>query len=254
MKRITSIFLIVTVIMSVLIVGSVSTSAASEPDIIVVTRKNMDKTGSIDVQWRTRCYCKYYRVYYKINNSDWVRAAEVYYKEQGDYYIGQIMKKRISAPLNKIQSGSENTPVKIYVTVRGLNYEKQFTTSFSPYLSYSGNLGTLAPRLYLSRVENKRATFTIFDPPNISNSTKFRVYYWDGKTWKAIGDYSKGKSGSKGAMLTINVPQYKYKGIARFTVRGINNKGQHTTPFLNNAVVGNYPDYRTFQKYKSIAG
>lgn len=51
MKRITSIFLIVTVIMSVFVVSSISTSAASNPETVSVTKTSMGKNGDVYVQW-----------------------------------------------------------------------------------------------------------------------------------------------------------------------------------------------------------
>lgn len=254
MKRLVSVFLIVTVMMSVFVVSSVSTAAASNSETVAVTHAGMEKNGYVNVSWRALSYCKYYRVFYKINNTGWVKASDVYYTSQGNYYPGQVMKKSFTVPLYRIPSGNANTNVKIYVTVRGMDRDKRYNTSFRSYQVCTNQLQAFAPRMYLSSVESARATFTINDPSIIDNSYKFRVYYWNGKTWKAIGDYYKNNFRNKFAIVTLNVPLYRVNGAARFTVRGISSSGQYTTPFLQNAVVADYPNPWTFNMYRLIAG
>lgn len=250
LKRLISILLIVTVMMSVSIAGSVTTSAASS-DTITVTQARMDKNGFVNVSWKTLSYCRYYRVFYKIDNTGWVKAADV---SQGSYYYGQTMSKRISVPLYRIRSGNPTNVSRIYITIRGMDKNKRYNTSFRSYLSCSNQLQAFAPRMYLNSVESARATFIVSDPPNIDNSTKFRVFYHNGKTWKAIGDYNKNNFKNRVAIITLNVPLYKVNNKARFTVRGVNNSGQYTTPFLIDPIVANYPDYWTFNMYRLIAG
>jgi len=254
MKRFISIMLVVAVFVSAFVVGNITASAASNSETVSVTQTTVEKNGYVTVNWRTLSYCKYYRVFYKIDNTGWVKAADVSYTSQGNYYPGQIMKKRISVPLYRISSGSENDTVKIYVTVRGMDRDKNYNTSFRSYLVRSDKLMSFTPRLYLQSIESGKATFTVFDPAMINNSTKFRIFYRKGNAWKAIGDFNKNNFGNKIAIATLNVPLYKYNYKARFTVRGINESGQYTTPFLNDAVVVNYPDYRTYQLYRIVAG
>lgn len=254
MKRFTSIFLILTVIMSVLVVGNVSTSAASTSETVTVTQTNMSKNGSVYVKWRTLPYCKYYRIFYKIDNAGWTKAADVYYTSQGTFYPGQTMSRSITVPLNRIHSGKVNDTVKIYVTVRGMDKNKIYNTSFRSYLASSNPLQTYAPRMYLTSVDNGKATFAVGEPQNVNNSVKFRVFYKRGTDWKAIGDFNKIALGNRAAIVTLNVPLFRINGKAQFTVRGVDVKGQYTTPFLNDAVVENCPNYSTYRFYKFFAG
>lgn len=254
MKRFTSVLLVVTVIMSVLAVGNVTSSAASNSETITVTQANMGKNGAVTVKWKALSYCQYYRVFYKIDNTGWVKAADVHFTAQGRYYPGQIMTKSFSVPLYKMQSGNPNDVRKVYVTVRGMNRDKKFNTSYRTYFASFGQLKYFAPGMYLQNLDGGKATFVINDPQNINTSTKFRIFYRKGNTWKAIGDFNKNNFKNKFAIATLNVPLYKYKNKACFTARGINSKGQYTTPFLNNAVVENYPDYLTYKYYQFIAG
>lgn len=254
MKRFISLMLIVAVFVSAFAVGNITTSAASSTESVSVTNTTVEKNGYVTVNWRALSYCKFYRVFYKIDNTGWVKAADVSYTSQGNYYPGQIMKKRISVPLYRISSGSENNIVRIYVTVRGMDRNKNYNTSFRSYLVQFDKLVSFTPRLYLQNMESGRATFTIFDPSLISSSTKFRVFYRKGNNWKAIGDFNKNNFGNKCAIATLYVPLYKYNYKARFTVRGINNSGQYTTPFLSDAVVENYPNYQTYNFYRIVAG
>lgn len=254
MKRITSLFLIITVIMTMLVVGGVTTSAASTSQTITVTQTSMGKNGSVYVKWRTLPYCKYYRVFYKIENASWIKAADVHYTSQGSYYPGQTMYKYITVPMSNIHYGRVDDTVKIYVTVRGMDRDKKYNTSFRSYLASSRSLQNYAPQMYIASLDGSKATFTICDPSKINNSTKFRVFYRSSKGWKAIGDFNKNNLGNRFAVATLNVPLYKYNGVARFTVRGVNNKGQFTTPYLTDAVVENSPDFATYRWYKIIAG
>ena len=254
MKRITSIFLIVTVIMSVFVVSSISTSAASNPETVSVTKTSMGKNGDVYVQWRTLPYCRYYRVFYKIDNAGWTKAADVYYTSQGNYYPGQTMSKQITVPLNKIHFGDANDTVRIYVTVRGMDANKTYNTSYRSYLVSSDTLKIFAPRMCLANIDNGKATFGIIEPQNVSNTAKFRVFFKRGANWKAIGDFNKSFLGNRAAFVTLNVPLYRVDGKAQFTVRGVDNNGQFTTPYLNDAVVENYPDYSTYRLYKFFAG
>ena len=91
MKRIVSVFLIVTVMMSVFAVSSVSTAAASNSETVAVTHAGIEKNGYVNVSWRALPYCKYYRVFYKINNTGWVKVSDVHFSSQGNYYPGQVM-------------------------------------------------------------------------------------------------------------------------------------------------------------------
>ena len=254
MKRLVSVFLIVTLMMSAFVVSSVSTAAASNSETVAVTHVGIEKNGYVNVSWRALSYCKYYRVFYKINNNGWVKVSDVHFASQGNYYPGQVMKKSFTVPLYRIPSGNANTNVKIYVTVRGMDRDKRYNTSFRSYQVCSNQLQAFAPRMYLSSVESARATFTIFDPSNIDTSTKFRVFYRVRNNWKPIGDYYKNNLRNKFAVVTLNVPLYKVNNVARFTVRGINSSGQYTTPFLQNAVVADYPNPWTFNMYRLIAG
>ena len=106
----------------------------------------------------------------------------------------------------------------------------------------------------MTSLENNLATFIVGDPQNVSESTKFRVFYKAASGWKAIGDFNKNNIGNRIAVMILNVPLYRVNGTARFTVRGINSKGQYSTPFLTDAVVENTPDYATYRWYKIIAG
>lgn len=254
MKRFTSILLIITVITSVFVVGNVTTSAASNSETITVTQASMGKNGAVTVKWRTLPYCKYYRVFYKIDNAGWTKAADVYYTSQGTYYPGQTMSRSITVPLNRIHSGRVNDTVKIYVTVRGMDKNKTYNTSFRSYLVSSSTLQTYAPRMFLASVDNGKATFAIGEPQNVNNSAKFRVFFKRGTDWKAIGDFNKIAFGNRAAVVTLNVPLFKINGKAQFTVRGVDSKGQYTTPFLNDAVVENSPNYSTYRLYKFFAG
>ncbi len=254
MKRIISIFLIATVIMSLLVVGIIPSSAATTSSSVTVTEAKMDKNGSVNVKWKALSNCQYYRIFYKIDNTGWVKAADVHFSAQGRYYPRQIMNKRITVPLYKIGSGIAAKPVGIYITVRGMNRNKQYNTSFKSYLSYANTLQAFAPRMYLQNLDSGKATFTVCDPLKINNSTKFRVFYRNGNSWKAIGDYNKNNLGNMFAIVTLNVPLYRVNNTARFTVRGVNNRGQYTTPFLNNAVIENSPNYSTYQLYRLAAG
>ncbi len=254
MKRFTSILLIMTVIMSVFVVGDVSASAASKSESVTVTQAYMGKNGAVTVKWKALSYCKYYRVFYKFDNASWVKAADVHFLAQGRYYPGQTMTKSFNVPLYKMKSGNANDVRKVYVTVRGMNRDKKFITSYRTYLAYFGQLKYLAPRMYLQNLDGNKATFVIGDPQFISTSTKFRIYYFQGYRWKSIGDFSKNNFRNRYAIATLYVPLYKYNNKARFSVVGINNKGQYTTPTLNDAVVENYPDIMTYKLYRLIAG
>ena len=123
MKRITSIFLIITVIMTMFVVGGATASAASSSESIAVTQTNMSKNGSVYVKWRTIPNIKYYRIFYKIDNASWIKAIDV------SAYPSQTMSKTITVPLRNIHSGRVNDEVRIYVTVRGMDKNKKYITS-----------------------------------------------------------------------------------------------------------------------------
>lgn len=254
MKKMTSILLFITVIMTMLVVGGATASAETGSESIAVTQTNLNKNGSVFVKWRTIPNCKYYRIFYKIDNASWIKALDVSATSQGTYYPSQTMSKYISVPLRNIHSGRVNDAVRIYVTVRGMDKNKKYITSYRSYLASSSNLQSFAPRMYMSSLDNAKATFVVSDPQNVNESTKFRVFYKTASGWKAIGDFNKNNVGNRIAIMTLNVPIYRVNGKARFTVRGINSKGQYSTPFLTDAVVENTPDYATYRWYKIIAG
>lgn len=164
------------------------------------------------------------------------------------------MSKQITVPLNKIHFGDSNDTVRIYVTVRGMDTNKTYNTSYRSYLVSSDTLKTFAPHMCLANIDNGKATFGIVEPQNVSNTAKFRVFFKCGANWKAIGDFNKSFLGNRAAFVTLNVPLYRVDGKAQFTVRGVDNNGQFTTPYLNDAVVENYPDYSTYRLYKFFAG
>ena len=253
MKRIISIFLMASVLLSVLAVSGVTASAASS-ETVNITSAKMDKNGTVSVSWRTLSYCKYYRVFYKIDNTGWVKAADVSYNAQGNFFPGQVMTKKFTVPLYRMAAGNGTETRRIYVTVRGMDRDKKYNTDYRACLAYSNSLFSFTPRLFLQNVQSARATFAVYDPQNIDTSTKFRVFYRRGNSWKAIGDFYKNNAGYRFAVVTLNVPLYKYDNKALFTVRGINDSGQYTTPYLNNAVVPNYPDLNTYQLFSWVCG